>query len=287
MGKVRIKTFDESAEDEAKLKARKEAKKAEKMAKKAVKKEEGEKAPESNEIISADTIEKTGESLQPEAKTEEKKEVKTEKKSKKEKFLKVKVESSRHKGNKTLVSKTQKYTLDQALDALRKFKKSNFDETVELHINLKEKGVSGKVTLPHGTGKTLKIKIADENIISDIEKGKIDFDILVAAPNMMPNLAKVARILGPKGLMPNPKNGTVSPNPEDAVKKLSGGQISYKTEPVAPIIHIGIGKLSFEDKQLNENVKVMLDSIKGTNIKSVVLKSTMSPAIPLDYSFVK
>jgi large subunit ribosomal protein L1 len=297
MGKIRIKAFDEaSVEDEAKLKAKKEAKKAEKMAaKNAAKAAAGKKTnpqtdgtmktvedeivvetviPESSEEITVETVEPSS------AKATEGQ----GKKAKKEKFAKAKakVDSKRHKENMSVVSSSQKYDLDQALAALKKFKTSKFDETVELHINTKEKGVSGQVTLPHGTGKTLVIKIADDAIIAEVAKGKINFDLLVATPSMMPSLAKVARVLGPRGLMPNPKNGTISENPEEAVKKLSGGQINYKTESEAPIIHARVGKISFEDNKLKDNVRTFISSVGVANIASVTLKSTMSPAIRLN-----
>lgn len=297
MGKIRIKTFDESSpEDEAKLKAKKEAKKAQKKALKdtpAVKEaveevvtpEETVETPEdittTEDVKTIDETVKTSESAQQNADSDNTGSVKKEKKAKKEKFAKQaqKIESKRHKENLSIVSKTQTYTLTQALEALMKFKKSKFDETVELHINTKEKGISGQVTLPHGTGKTLKIKIADETILAEVAKGKIDFDVLVATPSMMPNLAKVARILGPRGLMPNPKNGTITDKPEDAVKKLSGGQINYKTESDAKIIHAIVGKVSFEENKLTENINTFLDSVGKPNIVNVTLKSTMSPGI--------
>jgi large subunit ribosomal protein L1 len=295
MGKIRIKTFDESSvEDDAKLKAKREAKKAEKMAKKNAEKanvvevEETIKTPEetvetaNSEVTTPEeTIETVKETVETKkAQTSDKKE---EKKKKKEKFAKAnaKTASKRHKENELMVSKGQSYTLDQAIEALRKFKKSNFDETIELHINTKEKGVSGQITLPHGTGKTLNIKVADDALLSEVAKGKITFDVLVAHPSMMPSLAKVARVLGPRGLMPNPKNGTISDNPKEAVEKLSGGQINYKTESQAPIIHTRVGKMSFEDKQIKENVSAFIASLGNDKIKSVTLKSTMSPAIRL------
>lgn len=303
MGKIRIKAFDEnSAEDEAKLKAKREVKKAEKMAAKnelrqaqgkktnpqtdgtlkakEMKDETLEEVSLSPEEITADTmVEKETDAPKPSSIQSKEEQVK----KKKEKFSKTKAESKRHKENMSAISKTQKYDIDQALTALKKFKKSKFDETVELHINTKEKGVSGQVTLPHGTGKTLVIKIADDAIIAEVAKGKINFDVLVATPSMMPSLATVARVLGPRGLMPNPKNGTIAENPEEAVKKLSGGQISYKTEAEAPIIHARVGKISFEDNKLKENVKSFITSVGINNISSVTLKSTMSPAIRLDY----
>lgn len=302
MGKIRIKSFDEASPEElAKQKAKKEAKRAEKIALKNEQKAAAGKKTnpqtdgtiKSEEPIAKDAIEAELEASEElstvdtppqeaaEVKTEETIEEPKKKKAKKEKFVKVKADSKRHVENRTFVSRTQSYTLDQALEALKKFKKAKFDETVELHINVKEKSTSGQVTLPHGTGKTLNIKVADDAIIAEVEKGKINFDILVATPSMMPKLARVAKVLGPRGLMPNPKNGTITENTDEAVKKLSAGQITYKTEPVSPIIHIAVGKVSFEDKQLKENISTLLSSVGAANINSATLKSTMSPGIKL------
>lgn len=202
---------------------------------------------------------------------------------KKAKAKKKKMLSQRHASNKKIAS-SDLQTLNSSIEQLRKFKKSSFDETVELHINTKEKGISGTVTLPHGTGKTLRIKVADETTITAIAGGKIDFDVLVATPAMMPQLAKVAKILGPRGLMPNPKNGTISEKPEEAVKKLSAGQIAFKTESAAPVIHMSVGKLSFDDKKLSENISTALTAVGNAKIEKVVLKSTMSPAVRLKIS---
>ncbi len=294
MGKIRVKGFDEATpEEEAKLKAKKEAKKAEKMAaKNAQRAAEGKKVnPQSEELIAAITSD-TSEEPKVETTAEENtitvstvEEEKPAKKTKKEKFAKTKgkTDSKRHKSNLTLVSKTQTYSIDQALEALKKFKKSSFDETVELHINTKEKGISGQVVLPHGTGKTLVIKVADDTIIAEVAKGKINFDVLVATPSMMPQLARVAKILGPRGLMPNPKNGTITEDTAGAVKKLAGGQINFKTESEAPIIHARVGKVSFDDQKLKENIKTFVASVGNDKIVNVTLKSTMSPAVRLDY----
>lgn len=281
MGKVRIKTFDENenAELEAKKKAKKEAKKAQK----AAEKEAQEVTTEENvETQKEDTSEKVVEAQESDTNEEvsEEKET-TTKKAKKEKFIKTKELSKRVNDNKKLVSRTQNYPLDKAVNLLTQFKTSKFDESVELHVNVKEKGISGSLTLPHGSGKTLRIKVADDALLPAIEGGKIDFDVLVATPDMMPKLAKVARVLGPRGLMPNPKNGTVTTNPEEAVKKLSGGEIRFKTESKAPVIHLMIGKISFGESKILENAKTALSAIGENKIKSATLSSTMSPGIKL------
>jgi large subunit ribosomal protein L1 len=296
MGKIRVKGFDEATpEEEAKLKAKKEAKKAEKMAaKNAQRASEGKKVnPQSEEMIASIT---TDEPKSTEATVEEKvtvetveeekparlaeDETKPAKKAKKEKFAKAKgkTESKRHKSNLTLVSKTQTYTIDQALEALKKFKKSSFDETVELHINTKEKGISGQVILPHGTGKTLVIKVADDTIIAEVAKGKINFDVLVATPSMMPQLARVAKILGPRGLMPNPKNGTIVKSQKDA-DSFSTAQTTIKTEKKAPVIHTVVGKVSLTKEQLLENLDVIFNAVNRRQIVKAYIKSTMSPSV--------
>ncbi len=181
----------------------------------------------------------------------------------------------------TQVDKNKKYPLPDALALLRKVKIAKFDETVELHINTTEAGISGMVKLPYGTGKEIKVAVADDTLLQEIEKGKINFDILIATPDMMPSLAKVAKILGPRGLMPNPKNGTISQDPASALKKFQGGQISFKTENKIPVIHLSVGKTSFEDEKLKENITTVISTIKKDRIKNATLTSTMSPGIKL------
>ncbi len=153
--------------------------------------------------------------------------------------------SARYATSAKLVEKSKMYSIKEALEILSGMTKAKFDETVELHFNTTE-SLSGNIVLPHGTGKTTKIAIlaplkdavAAEALLKEIESGKINFDILVATPDAMPRLAKVARILGPKGLMPNPKNGTVTAKPEEVAKKYESGQINFKTEAKAPVLHV-------------------------------------------------
>lgn len=178
-----------------------------------------------------------------------------------------------------MVDRTKAYPLKDALDLLSKIHLSRFDETVELHINATQPKISVVTTLPHGTGKKLRVAIADEKLIENVAKGKIDFDVLLAAPTIMPKLARVAKFLGPKGLMPNPKSGTISNNPEELAKKYEGGQMTIKTESKAPVIHISVGKLSFREKKLAENIQAIFTAVKPENIKNATLKSTMSPGI--------
>ncbi len=189
-----------------------------------------------------------------------------------------------------IIDRNKKYSLREALNLLPKLKRARFDETVELHINTIEKGISGNFSLPHGTGKQIKIEILNqaenpkhvEEIVKKVETGKIDFDLLIATPDTMPRLARVARFLGPRGLMPNPKNGTITTKPDEIAKKFRGGQINFKTEAKFPILHLIVGKVSFGEKKLTDNIKTVITAVQTKNIKNITLKSTMSPAISLD-----
>lgn len=270
MGKIRVKTVGD--EEQEALEAQKKAvKKAEKKAREAA--ESGE-TTEEPETPNTDTS-----SLSTEASAETEETNPEVKKTKKEKFIKVKQRSANYTAKVVQIDKNKTYSLSEGIELLKKVKMTKFDETVELHINTTEPGISGTIVLPHGSGKEVRVAIATEELIAEIEKGKVNFDILVAEPTMMPKLARVARVLGPKGLMPNPKNGTISTNPEEAMKKFKGGQMSFKTEPKLPVMHLIAGKTSFEDKALAENIQTILKAIKKDRIRKVVLKSTMSPAI--------
>lgn len=188
----------------------------------------------------------------------------------------------RHKQALATVDKTKLYSLPEALELLRKVGYTKFDGTVELHINTVEKGISGQVSLPHGTGKQTRVAIADDKLVEQVEKGKIDFDVLLATPDMMAKLAKVAKFLGPRGLMPNPKNGTIADDPQKLAQSMSqGNRLRFKTE-TSPIIHLSVGRLSMKDSELVDNIQAILSAIGSGKIKNITLKSTMSPGIKLD-----
>ena len=187
-----------------------------------------------------------------------------------------------------LVDKTKTYPLPEAIDLVKKTSYTKFDGTVELHLNLnptvlgekkEKKDFRGSVSLPHGTGKQVRVVAADDAILKDIEGGKINFDILVSHPSMMPKLAKVARILGPKGLMPNPKTGTVTEDVEKRIKELSHGQVNFKTEPENPIVHLIVGKVSFDDAKLLANITTIFDTIGRNKILKATIAATMGPGI--------
>ncbi len=281
MGKIRVKTFgDEDQEQKDKLKAQKRAE-AKKLAQQNAAANNPDVKTEAPEKEQTETGQQTNnsESENKKQKTDSRKTV-----SKQNPHSKHYREVIAH------VDKNKKYNLPEALTLLEKIKLATFDETVELHINTNEKGISGNVTLPHGTGKETRIAIANatedakhvEELVKKIEAGKIDFDVLIATPDSMAKLAKVARILGPKGLMPNPKNGTVTPKPDEIAKKFAGGQVNFKTEAKFPILHLAVGKLSFGDKKLNDNITTAIKAVKTKNIKNITLKSTMSPGIKIE-----
>lgn len=289
MGKVRVKLVGEEQEDRV-------VKKKEKQEKKKVTKAPGLKGGERVVAVGPTLQELEKEEAKP-ATTEGEKKTESQKvgvsvSAKRTVSKRAHVVSKRYKTNRGLLKKDTSCTLEKAIELLRQFKSARFDETVELHVNVKEKGISGQVVLPHGTGKTTRIKVADpskdssqfDKLLQDVEKGTVDFDILIATPSAMPKLAKVARILGPRGLMPNPKAGTITEKPQELIEKFTQGQVNFKTESQAPIVHMSVGKLSFKGNQLGENVSAALSAIGIAKISSVTLKSTMSPGINVDIS---
>ncbi|MDO8487838.1 MAG: hypothetical protein Q7S31_00790 [bacterium] len=189
--------------------------------------------------------------------------------------------SKTYQAAKSKVNPEQTYPLAEAIKLLREVSYSPHNDTVELHINLKEKGFSQDVELPYATGKTRRVAIVDEATLAKIEQGKIDFDVLVASPADMGKLVKFAKLLGPRGLMPNPKTGTVVENPVQAAKKMAASTaMRIKSEKDAPVIHTTVGKLTLSDAELGQNISAVTSAVAGRAVK-VVLKSSMSPAIKL------
>jgi large subunit ribosomal protein L1 len=209
------------------------------------------------------------------------------------------------------------YPLEEAVKLIKERATVKFDETVEIAMNLgvdprhADQNVRGVVTLPHGTGKTVRVAVfakgdkaeeaksagADivgaEDLAEQIQGGKMDFDRCVATPDMMPVVGRLGKVLGPRGLMPNPKLGTVTNDVAEAVKAAKGGQVEFRVEK-AGIVHAGVGKASFADDALVENVKAFVGAIarakpsgaKGTYIKRVSLSSTMGPGLKVDVGSV-
>lgn len=206
---------------------------------------------------------------------------------------------------------TKIYTIAEAVKKVKETAKAKFDSTIEVHISLAldkkaEQSVRFTTVLPHGTGKTKKVavlaskKVANadleltESDIEKLEKGqikpKIDFDVIVAEPKFMSKLAKAARVLGPAGVMPNPKSGTVSEDVQKAVEQIKKGKVEVRTEPTAANLHTIIGKKSFEDKKLIENFEELMQAVKTNKpqkaapefIKTVYLSSTMGPSFRVE-----
>jgi len=211
----------------------------------------------------------------PEIKEEEKKE---EKKAK----AKERKRGKKYLAAKQKIDKTKSYKIDEAIKLIKEASYSSFDGTMEAHIQVKKQGLNVSVSLPHSTGKTKKIEVADEKTISKLEKGVIDFDVLLATPDMMPKLLPFARLLGPKGLLPNPKNGTLIKSKEEA-KNFSTDKMTLKTEKEAPLIHTIFGKVSMDDKKLSENLEAIIEAIGRKQIVKLFIKSTMSPSARIDF----
>lgn len=211
----------------------------------------------------------------------------------------------------------KEYHCDEAIALLQTQSYAKFDETMECVVNLgvdpkhSDQQVRGVVPLPAGTGKDVRVAVickedkeavakaagadivGSMQIIEEIKAGKINFDVCIATPDMMGIVGQVARVLGPKGLMPNPKLGTVTPDVATAVKNAKSGQVEFRVEK-AGIVHVGVGKLSFKKEDLLSNIKALLSALikakpsgaKGTYLKSIYLSSTMGPSVRLDIASV-
>lgn len=277
MGKIRVKALgDEEQEKKQKqdAKARKEAKKVTSVA-------------SHPELVDRGIAVEKSEADSGQARmTENTTEAAPTKQSKKKFKSNKKAHSTSFQTVASLVDAKKIYSFSDALDLLPKLKRAKFDETVELHINTKNPGITVSTVLPHGTGKKVRVAIASDAIIAEVAKGSINFDILVAEPSMMPRLAKVAKVLGPRGLMPNPKNGTVTPHPEEVAKKFEGGQVNFKTEAKFPLLHVSVGKVSFGKEKLLENIASLAKALPATNVAETTIKLTMSPGIHVDYTSI-
>ena len=173
------------------------------------------------------------------------------------------------------------HKISEAVALVKKASYSKFDGTMELHLVVKKVGTSVQVSLPHQAGRVKKIEIANDDTIARLKEGKIDFDVLVATPDIMPKLVPFARLLGPKGLMPNPKNGTLVNDPKK-LKSFSTAMITLKTEREAPLVHTVVGKVSQKDEEIVENIDAVLKALGGDKqISRAFVKATMSPAVKI------
>lgn len=193
------------------------------------------------------------------------------------------VRGKKYQSAKKLIDPAKAYPIKEAVELLKRVSLANFDSSVEAHFNVTDKGLSGNATLPHFKGKARKIAIFDEKVEAVIKSGKLDFEILLAKPADMPRILPLAKILGPKGLMPNPKNDTLTDDPKKVAEKLAAGGFHYKTEKDFPVIHTVIGKLSQPDKGLIANLETLIAAINPKKITKTVIKSTMSPGIKIAF----
>jgi len=219
--------------------------------------------------------------------------------------------SKRFKSLKEKVDVKKEYTIDEAVNALKENSSVKFNESLDVAIRLgvnprhADQMVRGTCSLPHGTGKEVRVLVisktkanealeagADyagfEEYLEKLKSGWTDIDVIVASPEAMPELGKLGRVLGPRGLMPNPKSGTVTPNVAQAVKEVKAGKIDFRVEKTG-IVHVSIGKLNFSADQLADNVRAFVTTIiklrpstaKGTYVKSLYLSSTMGPGLSI------
>jgi len=197
-----------------------------------------------------------------------------------EKVIKaVRVRGKKYLAAKKKVDVLKFYPLKDAVKLVKETSISKFDGKIEAHITVIDIGNLGEIVFPHLEVGTKKIVVLNDTILAEIKEGKINFDILIATPTTMPKLLPFARVLGPKGLMPNPKSGTLTDKPEEAVKKLSVAKTMIKTEKKAPIVHIIVGKVSQPEKELEANLAELIKIIKVPKIKKLAICATMGPCV--------
>lgn len=217
-------------------------------------------------------------------KIEEKIEAKAKEEAAKPKSHAAKPRSKAYHAARAQVDRTKNYPLAKACELLTKTSYTSFTGTVTAELVVKDQKTQAEITFPHSTGKTIKVAIASEDLLAKIDQGELDFDVLVTKPELMPKLAKYAKILGPKGLMPNPKNQTIVADPEKRAKELAGGKTTLKTEKKAPLMHVTLGKTDLGAKKLMENTEALIKAVGGRKILKLVLSATMSPGIKVDLS---
>ena len=200
----------------------------------------------------------------------------------KKKTKEPKVRGKKYQAVKKQVDSNKTYSLKEALELLKKVSFGKFVGSVEVHLMVIEKGLSGEVNLPHFAGKTRRVVVFNDGLIEEVKAGKVNFDVLLASPADMAKILPLAKVLGPKGLMPNPKNGTLVPEPEKALKSFSASALHFQTEKDFPLIHTVIGKVNQPTEELEANFEALIKAVNPKNIKKVVLKSSMSPSIKVN-----
>lgn len=192
---------------------------------------------------------------------------------------KSRVRGKKYAAARKKVDPNKLYSLKEAVKLVKESSISSFDGKVEAHVTILDIGQAGEITFPHLETASKKIVILNDTILAEIKEGKVDFDIVIATPVTMPKLLPFARVLGPKGLMPNPKNGTLTDKPEEAVKKLSAAKTIVKTEKKAPVVHIVVGKVSQPEAEIEANVAELIKVVKPVKIKKLALCPTMGPSV--------
>ena len=312
MGRPRIKTIDDSA-PEAEVKKQKTSTRSSRGKNKEekateVKSDKASRLSEEGEIrresTSSDVHEQDRTGSEPPAGGEESELEKRDqtnkgaKETKKQKPGKAKPRSKKYQEIAKDLDRTKTYSLPEAVDMAKKLSYSKFNATLEAHINTSQTGIRGLVSLPYAKGKKIRILafgpshlqlegviFGSDSTIDTISKGKVDFDLVITTPEWMPKLAKVARILGPKGLMPNPKNGTIASGEaglQKAVEGFQAGKTEYKTESKAPVIHVAMGKLNQPNDELIANIKTLYQTIGKSRVKKITLSPTMGPGVKIN-----
>jgi large subunit ribosomal protein L1 len=258
-------------------------------------------AKKQEEIVEDTNVEETTPVVEEVA--EEKTETKAKKADKKSKRATKKVAARKEtrsvKYRKAVeeIERTKRYNVSEAVTKAQAGSYSKFAGTVELHVNTAQKNMRGLISLPFATGRKLTVLafgtgaeesgadiIGNEEKVAAIQKGKVDFDVVVTTPDWMPKLAKIAAILGPRGLMPNPKSGTITNDLKKAVTEIQSGKVEYKTDRNAQVMHLSIGKTTQASEEIVANIKTLINSIGKTRIKKLVVAPTMGPGVKVDMS---
>lgn len=281
MGTTKVKIIDLSSENQEVKTSRKHAAKIKPQ------------LETKEEVTSVTATETAPESPEPK---KEKKAVKAKK------SISLRHSGKKYKLAKDKIEKDKIYSPKEAFKLLAEVSYTKFDPTVEVHLNVDEKNLRGHVNFPHPIGpkkekrflvfaekyksENKNVIIASDDSVRDIEEGRLkparDFDVVIATVPYMPKLVKIAKILGPSGMMPNPKNGTITNNPQSIIEDKGSDAIEFRSDPIAPIVHIKIGKLSSKEIKIKDNLKAIIDSIGPSKIKKATIKTSMSPGIQID-----
>ncbi len=231
--------------------------------------------------------------------TEEPKEAVKPKKSGKKPKKGHKIRSEKYLEATKDLDKNEFHSIPVAVELAQKTSYSKYPGSLEIHVVTNIKNLRGLVNLPYAAGKQIKILafgkgadesdadlVGDDAKLAEIAKGRIDFDVLITTPDWMPRLAALAKVLGPKGLMPNPKNGTITDNLKKAVSELQTGKTEYRTESNGKVLHLSLGKINQPSEELTENVKTLLTTIGKSKVKKAVLSPTLGPGIKINLASI-